>query len=344
MRYYQSKDLRKSVLIVCSFVALSGCSNLRGTPQIYPYATVEVPENSVTLIDKQNYVDNDFKPNMWSSVSRVKLNGVEIDLEQHENEVDTRPKALENIRVNDFPTTYILPVGKSKKRFVCSDAITVPNGEILILGGTILPDGHKYLLPSYDRLNFKADDDGPTNFSWFFDPKTMKVRAGPKMTYPRRDAEVIRLQDGRFLFTGGWCPEPSQPVYGTEIFDPKTNRFEAMTKMNVPRCEHSLAQLKDGKILIVSGRTTPKLSDAGYQLTSTVELLDIEKHETTIVGQLRHARKYANVVPTGKKQAFICGGDSDETEGFDDHPYVPVQQAELYTGNETEALLINSEH
>lgn len=323
------------VLTACA-MTFYGCSNPRRTPQIYPYATVEVPENSVTLIDKQNFVDKDFKPNMWSSVSRVKLNGEELNLESHENKVETRPQELEKIRVNDFPTTYILPVAKGKQRFVCSDAITLPNGEILILGGTILPEGHQYLHPSFDKVNFKADDDGPTDFTWYFDPKTMKVRSGPKMTYPRRGAVVIRLKDGRFLFAGGCCPEPFQSVCGVEIFDPKTNKFFAMPEMKVPRYEHSMAQLRNGKVLIVGGQTRKKLSDAGYCLTSSIEILDLEKEKVTLVGQLRHARKNAIVVASGKNQAFICGGESDETEGFDDHPYEPVQEAELYTGTEGE--------
>jgi hypothetical protein len=315
--------------LVVSVPAFFGCSNPRGTPQVYPYATLEVPENSVTLINKQNFEDTDFKPNVWSSVSRVKFNGEELNLEQHENEIDTKPKVLEKIRKTEFPPTFMLPVENKREPIVSSDAITLPNGEILILGGTILPEGQKYLDPGDNSSR-------PTDYSWFFDPRTSKIRIGPRLTYPRRDANVIRLKDGRFLFTGGWCPSPFIKVPHAEIFDPKTNKFTSMPKMKVPRFQHSVAQLRNGNILIVGGQTTQNFSDAGDRLTSTIELLDIKKVKMTLVGQLRHARYYANVIPTGKNQAFICGGDSDETEGFDDHPYVPVQEAELYTGSETE--------
>lgn len=263
---------------------------------------------------------------MWSSISRVKLNGEVINLEQHVNEVETNPKALEKIRENDLPTTYLLPVERGKKRFVCSDAITLPNGEILLLGGTILPQGQKYLYP--------GDNSGPTDYSWFFDPKRSKIRIGPKMTYARRNANVIRLKDGRYLFTGGWCPSSYFTVLGTEIFDPKTNKFTAMPKLAISRFRHTVAQLNNGKILIVGGQTTIDTADAGHRLTSTLELLDIEKSKMTLIGQLHHARYEAKVVPVGTNQAFICGGNSDETEGFDDHPYAPVQEAEFYTGNE----------
>lgn len=333
MRRCQSNDISKSVLIACSFVVLSGCSTPRGTPQIYPYATVEVPENTVTLIDKQNFEDKDFKPNMWTSVARVKLNGEEINLEQHINEVETNPKALEKIRVNDSPTTYTLPVGKDKKRIICSDAITLPNGEILLLGGTILPQGQKYLYP--------GDNSGPTNYSWFFDPRNSKIRIGPKMTYARRNANTIRLKDGRYLFTGGWCPSSYVTVPGTEIFDPQTEKFTTMPRLTIPRFRHTVAQLNNGKIIIVGGQTTIDTADAGHRLTATIELLDIEKSKITLVGQLHHARYEAKVVPVGINKAFICGGDSDETEGFDDHPYVPVQEAELYTGGEVQVNRLN---
>lgn len=327
------KNVCYLVIGIASVLTMSGCTNRRGTPQVYPYATEEIPESKVTLINKQNFEDTDFKPNMWTAVSRVRLGGEEINLENQERGVDTQPEQLAKIRKVEHPPTYLLPTENTEKQFVCSDAITLPNGEILLLGGTILPQGQKYLYP--------GDNSGPTNYSWFFDPRSSKIRIGPKMTYARRNANTIRLKDGRYLFTGGWCPSSYVTVPGTEIFDPQTEKFTTMPRLAIPRFRHTVAQLNNGKIIIVGGQTTIDTADAGHRLTATIELLDIEKSKITLVGQLHHARYEAKVVPVGINKAFICGGDSDENEGFDDHPYVPVQEAELYTGAEVEVNRLN---
>ena len=139
---------------------------------------------------------------------------------------------------------------------------------------------------------------------------------------------VTLLADGRVLVTGGWYPESSSPVSTAELFDPQSNSFSSLGGMKRPRCRHSVCQLKNGQILIVSGQTKSELADSAHSLTATAELLDLDKKEFALIGQLHEARCDAPLVPYKQDRAIVFGGWTNQLLQRD-FRYVCVTSAEI---------------
>jgi hypothetical protein len=178
---------------------------------------------------------------------------------------------------------------------------------------------------------FKGDRMNPIANTWYYDPKKQTLKPGPSMIYPRRRALLTLLRDGRILITGGWSPDPFTMVAHAEVFDPTKGTFTALSDMYVPRCRHNAVQLSSGDVLVVGGQTSKSLSDSGYTMTATAEILDIKSGKFVLIGQLHNARQDATVVALPNNQAFVCGGESDEIESIH-HNSEPVLEPEIYEG------------
>jgi len=108
-------------------------------------------------------------------------------------------------------------------------ATLLKDGRVLIAGGS-----------PYARS-------GALDTTEFYDLKTGKFTAGPKMKKTRAGHTATLLNDGRVLVAGGHGDTSA------EIFDPATNSFSATAPMSVRRYGHSASLLPDGKVLIAGG-------------------------------------------------------------------------------------------
>ena len=109
-----------------------------------------------------------------------------------------------------------------------------------------------------------------------YSPSTGKWTSARSMVVARREADAVRLQDGRVLVAGG-------DDYGTlssaELYDPTSNTWRLTGSMTVP---HGLATgtlLRDGRVLIAGDSYVGDVyappagtwSSTGYQVSSDLQ-------------------------------------------------------------------------
>ncbi|HIA53563.1 MAG TPA: hypothetical protein EYN91_15970 [Candidatus Melainabacteria bacterium] len=332
--------LTKFLVVIMLLFFSYGCGNQRDTPSILPFATQIVPAKDLMLLDKSSKVACSFAdhfadlPVLLQNSGLLSLEGKTFRLGPWTQNTRGLPATLNQIRIMEYPPTFLLPYRGETRRFVCTDALVLPSSDILILGGTPLKSEQKFLHPNYQSQNFATDDNEPVNSTWIFHPASRSVRIGPPMNSPRHQPTITKLNDTRFLITGGWNPDPSKAISAAEIYDAKKNEFIRLPNLQKPRYQHSVAQLNDGNIIIVGGLTTKSIADSAYSLTATVETLDMNKKRFVLAGQLHKARYDAIVIPFGEKQALIVAGYSDQDGSFDG-PSEQIPEIELYSGSLT---------
>lgn len=184
-------------------------------------------------------------------------------------------------------------------------------------GATDLKSGDYFICGGYDEKGESAGDSyvpqEMTNRTWIMSAKTGKLRPGPDMHTARFEPAAITLHDGRVLIVGG---DHDVAVSSCEIFDPTTNSITSAGNLLIPRRDFGIGQLNNGDVLIVSGSACGDFNDqnteeAGFELTSTVELIQIKPNSTVhlMVGNLKTARRSPTVVPYKENQAIIVAGE-----------------------------------
>jgi hypothetical protein len=311
----------RMIKLLCTIMLtpfLSGCVERRSderTPVIMPFATAVVNPDRIRVLENGKVVD-------------IKNDYYAFDAAKSES----KELYLDNKLVFTFPVPQGLRTGRR-------DFATVHGDH---LRGTVSRDGERKTPAGYNDALLKdgrffisggviADSEGPPiGNTWLFDPRTKKLLNGPDLISPRCNHFSDVLRDGRVLINGGENPSYQRTVTAIEIYDPRTNTIEKVCDLNKPRTFHRTIELNDGKILVISGETREDIHDAGETLTSTVELVDLEKKTATIVGQLHNARRSFGVVPVGNSGALIFGGEMD---GYFDVPgESSVLTVELYDG------------
>jgi Kelch motif len=160
--------------------------------------------------------------------------------------------------------------------------------------------------PSNDRAD-------AVNFTWFFDPLSHHVTAGPDMWVGRLQHCVTLLSDGRVLVSGGLDHVgSSSPLGSFEIYDPRMNSFSKPSPMCRPRVEHGAAQIDGKHVLVVGGITTQNLADNladnSENLTSESEVIDVNTRQSRIVGRLHALRREPDVMFSSPGRAIVFGG------------------------------------
>lgn len=182
------------------------------------------------------------------------------------------------------------------------------NGEILLAGGV------KNGSPSTSSSK-----------TWLVDPRNGKVRPGPKLHQGRSEHSMLLLHDGRVLISGG--KDFTTDLSSVEIFDPSTNMMSEVCDLKLPRTAHAVIELNNGNILIVGGETTAQLANAPGDMTDTVELLDLKKKQSSLIGRIQTARESAIIAQCGPKHVIISGGMKVNLVGLGDVRW--VRDAEL---------------
>ncbi len=108
-------------------------------------------------------------------------------------------------------------------------AVTLPGGEVLLLGGS-------------------AD-----TATVIFDPVSEQLLPGPPLVQAREDQRAVRLGDGRVLVSGGSDPSGTS-LASAELLDVGALAFRALGTMpGGGREDHSCTLLADGRVLIAGG-------------------------------------------------------------------------------------------
>ncbi len=202
-------------------------------------------------------------------------------------------------------------------------AVLLPNGKVLVAGGTDKNDNDLASAEIYDpaanRWNATGSmltrrvaraavvlKDGRVlvtgggegrNLAEIYDPASATWHAAGNMTSPRVKHAATLLPDGRVLITGGSPDSQWHPVRSAEIFDPRTNKFTAIGDMELARFKlpDATVILKDGKILVAGG-------------AAEVEVYDHAAGRFFRAGSVEEAHFFAAATLLKDGRALITGG------------------------------------
>jgi hypothetical protein len=186
---------------------------------------------------------------------------------------------------------------ESEGLFVLASRLKVPRSRH---AATLLTDG-KVLVSGGSDASAET-----LNSAELFESSTNSFRLVGRMNTARKDHASTLLADGRVLIVGG-SQAAYRPVADVEIYDPKTERFEAVCLLKEARYEHTSTAIDAGRVLVIGGRQGQSDSDA----LDSIELVDVAKKSSTIVGKLRFPRRVHAAVLLDEgdpKCVLIAGG------------------------------------
>ena len=167
-------------------------------------------------------------------------------------------------------------------------ATLLPNGQVLIAGGSGASDG----LSSVSALA-RAE---------LYDPKSGSFRETGTMVVARTAHTATLLLTGKVLIVGGMGGSdlPSR----AEIYDPDSGQFTATGTMTAQRYEHKATLLPNGQVLITGGFSQKE----NYQIPPQAELYDPASGQSTTTGAMLHACADHTATLLRNGRVLITGG------------------------------------
>lgn len=161
------------------------------------------------------------------------------------------------------------------------DAVTLPDGKVLVVGGTNDEEGDVTLAEYYD----------PEENEWT-EVEMLDTNGGP---VTRTGLKLTLLDNGYVLVTG------SSMTFECHLYDYRNRVFLPTGKLNVMRSWHSATKLQSGKVLVWGGSNTdtrPEIYDPATGLFTFLPVndIDVRTHHTATL--LRDGR------------VLICGGQN----------------------------------
>ena len=166
-----------------------------------------------------------------------------------------------------------------------AQAVALPSGEILVMGGLdphdpqvtnekselidslsqhvsglaqpLLGRLHQSAIVIGERVivaggvEWVGDHWNPLDRVEIFDDATRTWLTAAPLTVARSDHAAVALHDGRMLVIGGNFN--TKLLDSIEIYDPRANTWSVGAKMPRPRTQHSAVTLRDGRVLVVGG-------------------------------------------------------------------------------------------
>lgn len=152
-----------------------------------------------------------------------------------------------------------------------------------------------------------------TRTTEIYDDVTDTFVAGPPMTTERSLHTMTKLQDGRWLLTGG-VNNINDPQNLCEVYDPATDTFTAVAPMITPRTGHTATLLNDGRVFVAGGlaamTVTPSAIYAIFDTTNLTEIYNPVTNTWTAGPNLRTPRAGQVAIPRPDGRVLIAGGIS----------------------------------
>lgn len=177
-----------------------------------------------------------------------------------------------------------LPVGTMGFNRAGHTATMLPDGNVLITGGTI---------------------SDITNLAELYEPDIGLWRPTAMMSQSRQGHTATLLPSGKVLVVGGlmeWIYGGDPALASTEAYDPVLESWSDLAAMNVARAHATATLLTDGKVLLVGGQEA-----AGVDVSSA-ELYDPIADTWTLTGAMIAARHYHTATRLPDGRVLAVGG------------------------------------
>jgi N-acetylneuraminic acid mutarotase len=182
---------------------------------------------------------------------------------------------LYNPATNSFSATGSLAQARSGHT-----AVLLPNGKILVAGGT---DLNNAALASVE----------------LYDPLTGAWSTTSKLNTARRLHTATLLPSGKVLVAGGETGNAATET--AELYDPATGAWTARTRLRSPRYSHTATLLSTGQVLVAGGHN-------GSVAIREVEVYDPATNSWTITGAMDAPRSLHTATLLLDGQTLVVGG------------------------------------
>lgn len=186
--------------------------------------------------------------------------------------------------------------------------------------GIELDDGRRLVLGGRAKKEVLINGNGTLSHGEFYNSVSKQFVPAPEMVYRRQEFDVVKLQDGRLLVSGGFGGKVGNPSNGSlasiEVYDPVTNTWTEGPQLTTPRQLHKMTVLPNGDVLVVGGLSPFK----PFQSVAMVELIHITNDPATMtvetIGDLTDSRgKQAQVLSPSSGKVVIFGGERSDVTG-----------------------------
>jgi hypothetical protein len=247
------------------------------------------------------------------------------------------PLALNLSVINEAKADFWVATGSMNTARAYHTATLLPNGKLLVAGGTdnsnnvlrsaelydpatgtwtapnamtiareyhtatLLPSGKVLVTGGFTNNLLGEYGQFATKSAELYDPATGTWTATNTLLLQRYNHTATLLSNGKVLVAGGLIEyEECNP--DAELYDPATGTWTATNALNTPRYCHTATLLSNGKVLVAGGQ-----GESGA-CTSSAELYDPATGTWTATNSMTTARTYhtATLLPNGK--VLVAGG------------------------------------
>lgn len=207
-------------------------------------------------------------------------------------------------RISNATAVRLAPAGAFRGRNVSSMderafGVVLPRADQkwMIVGG-----GRGGLLSQVAHRTTEIYDDVTDGFTY-----------GPQLNTERSLHAATRLQDGRWLISGG-VDYVNDPQAACEIYDPATDTFVPVAPMLTPRMGHTATLLADGRVFVTGGLAAMTVQPTPLQAirdtTNTTEIYNPATNTWTAGPNLRTPRAAHVAIPRPDGRILLAGGIS----------------------------------
>jgi len=166
-------------------------------------------------------------------------------------------------------------------------AATIPNGDVLVAGGT-----------------GGVTSSAAVSLAEVYHAATAQWQVVAPMNERRSLSQAVTLANGLVLVFGG--SRDGVPLASAELFDPQSGTWTKTAPMTVARTDFAAVRLADGQVMAIGGGT----GKSAASVTATVEIFNPDTKTWARTASTASPRAYATAVVLGDGSVLVAGGRS----------------------------------